>query len=336
MTAKNPLILVTGGAGFIGSHLTDLLIEKQYRVRVIDNFANGLRDNIRHHEGNDRFEFIEGDITDSAAVETAMKGVERVFHLACLGVRHSLIDPFRNHEVNARGSLNLLESARLEGVKHFLYCSSSEVYGTAQTTPMTELHPTHPCTVYGGSKLAGESYTRAYYKSYAMPTTVIRLFNTYGPRSHYERDAGEFIPKSVIRALNGKNILVFGDGLQTRDFTYVTDSARALFTASWNDDFIGKTLNVGNNKEITIKDLGERILNMLPDTGSQIEHLPGRPGDVLRLFSDPSVFVKATGWTPEVGFQEGLKRTIDYFQNHPKGFRNMLDEEVSQNWIACS
>lgn len=223
MKLSGSRVLVTGGAGFIGSHLVDLLMEEGCRVIVIDNLANGRKDNLRQHKGRINFKFIEGDINDKTALRKAVKGADMVFHLACLGVRHSIKYPLENHKVNAEGTLSVLQEAYRYKVKRFLYCSSSEVYGTAKRVPMDEDHPTHPCTVYGASKLAGEAYTLAYHMTYGMETLVVRPFNTYGPRSHHEGDAGEIVPRSIVRALSGEPILIFGDGRQTRDFTFVKD-----------------------------------------------------------------------------------------------------------------
>jgi UDP-glucose 4-epimerase len=325
-------VLVTGGAGFIGSHLVDALIKKKYNVRVFDNLVNGKIENLNRHKDNTHFQFISGNVTDPFDVANAMEGIDIVFHLACLGVRHSITHPFENHRVNAEGSLLMLDAAYRSKVKRFLYCSSSEVYGTAEYVPMPESHPTCPCTVYGAGKLAGEAYARAYHKTYGLPVVIIRPFNTFGPRSHYEGDAGEMIPKSIVRALNHQPIIIFGNGSQTRDFTYVEDTARGLVAAVECDKMIGQTLNIGSNFEISIKDLANKLSVMVGITDSKVVLTPQRPGDVLRLFADTSRFFKLTGWRPQVKFEDGLVKTIEFFRNHPLGIGELMSSETGRNW----
>lgn len=325
-------VLVTGGAGFIGSHLVSELIRENCSVRVIDNLANGKLENLRDHLDSGRFEFFLGSITDPFDASRAMAGMDMVFHLACLGVRHSISHPYENHRVNAEGTLLILQEAYKAGVKRFVYCSSSEVYGTAEYVPMPESHPTHPCTVYGASKLAGEAYARAYYKTYKLDTVIVRPFNTYGPRSHHEGDAGEVIPKSIVRALNGKPVLIFGDGSQTRDYTFVDDTARGLLEAAKCDGAVGLTLNMGSGYEISIKDVAERIIEMIGDHSSKIEYQKSRPGEVLRLHADSSLFRKVTSWSPTVSFDEGLSKTIGWFRARPEGISSLLAQETGINW----
>ena len=328
---KNKHCLVTGGAGFIGSHLVDQLLAKGCKVWVLDNLVNGKPENFAHHTTPD-FRFIQGSVTDPLAVERAMVDIDVVFHLACLGVRQSIKHPFENHRVNSEGTLLLLDAAYRRKVLRFVHCSSSEVYGTARYVPMNEDHPTLPSTVYGASKLAGEAYTRAYHTTYGLETVIIRPFNTYGPRSHHEGDAGEMIPKSIVRALNGKNILVFGDGSHTRDFTYVEDTARGLIVAAECDAMIGRTLNIGSNFEISIRELAEKLVQMVGNPAASVEYMPARPGDVGRLYADPGKFGKLCPWRPQVDFDTGLARTIDYFRNHPAGIEKLLQEETGRNW----
>lgn len=330
-TLNNKCCLVTGGAGFIGSHLVDQLRVKGCKVRVLDNLVNGQLGNISHHTSSD-FDFIKGSVTDPGDVERALQGVDVVFHLACLGVRHSIAHPFENHRVNAEGTLLLLDAALRAGISRFVHCSSSEVYGTAQFVPMPEDHPTHPSTVYGASKLAAEAYARAYFRTYQLPVVVIRPFNTFGPRSHYEGDAGEMIPKSIVRILNGKDILVFGDGSQTRDFTYVEDTARGLIVAAECESMVGQTLNIGSNFEISIKALAEKLISLVGENSSSLTLTPDRPGDVGRLFADPNKFMALSGWKPLTCFDEGLKLTVDYFRNHPLGIGKLIHDEAGRNW----
>lgn len=331
MELKGARALVTGGAGFIGSHLADRLAAEGCRVRVLDDLSNGRRENLSQLSGAAGFELIQGSVLEPSDVKKAMKGADVVFHLACLGVRHSLKRPFENHRVNAEGALNVLEAARTASVARFVGCSSSEVYGTAERVPMPEGHPVHPCTVYGASKLAGEAYVRAYHATYGLPAVVVRPFNTYGPRSHHEGDAGEMIPKSIVRALNGKPILVFGDGSQTRDFTYVSDIASALVLAARCDAAVGLTLNAGSGFEVSIARIAELIREEV-GSSSKIRRAAPRPGDVLRLFADASRMRKLTGWRPEVSFEEGLKRTIESFRARPEGARSLLGQEAGRNW----
>ena len=196
-TLTDQTVLVTGGAGFIGSHLVTVLLEGGAReVRVLDNFATGRHANLDHLRNDPRLCIHEGSVLDDAAAAHSCAGVDVVFHLACLGVRHSLHAPLENHRVNAEGTLIMLEAARHAEVGRFVHVSSSEVYGTARYTPMDEEHPTCPTTVYGAGKLAGESYARAYFATYSFPTVVVRPFNNFGPRSHFEGDSGEVIPPS--------------------------------------------------------------------------------------------------------------------------------------------
>jgi len=331
-SVKKNRILVTGGAGFIGSHLVDALIADGHCVRVLDNLSNGKREYFAQHLAGGMLELLIGDITNPRDAAKAVREIDTVFHLACLGVRHSIKYPFENHKVNAEGTLQILQKSLEAGVKKLVYCSSSEVYGTAEYVPMDEAHPTQPCTVYGASKLAGEAYARAYHKTYGLNTVIVRPFNTYGPRSHHEGDAGEVIPKSIVRSIGGRLILIFGDGRQTRDFTYVEDTARAIVTASLSPKAVGCTFNIGSGFEVSINELVRTIAKITGRSSSIIKHIGNRPGDVLRLYADPSLFRKVTGWAPRVSFEAGLKKTVEWFASRPSGIISLIRHEKGINW----
>jgi UDP-glucose 4-epimerase len=324
----SPTPLVIGGAGFIGSALVRHLAESG-PVRVLDDLSTGHARNI---EGVSGVDFIEASLLDDAALDSALVDVSTVYHLACLGVRHSIHQPMANHEVNAHGTLKILEASRRRGLGRVVYVSTSEVYGTAERVPMDEDHPTWPHTVYGGAKLAGEAYTRAYHRTYGLPTVVIRPFNAYGPRSHHEGDSGEVIPKFLVRAKNGLAPIIFGDGLQTRDFTYVEDTARAIAAAGASEAAVGETINVGNGREITIRELAEVITKVagVPELAPEM-HSP-RPGDVLRLHANAAKASKLLDWQADVSLADGITRLLAWHDEQGTDWAQALAEDVPHNW----
>ena len=323
--------IVTGGAGFIGSELVRQLAACGARVAVIDNLVNGKRENLAGLPG-DRVTLLEQDVRNTSAYATLLREADVVYHLACLGVRHSVHSPIENHEVNATATLRLLEASRAGGVPKFVYVSSSEVYGTARWVPMNEDHPTFPSTIYGGSKLAGESYTRAFHRTYGYPTVVVRPFNTYGPRSHHEGDSGEVIPKFLLRCLAGKPMVIFGDGTQTRDFTYVSDSARGIILAGTHPAAVGRTINLGSGVEVTINDLARAVAQVAGRPDAEIVHDESRPGDVLRLCADMSQARTLVGYEAEVPLAEGLTRLLEWYRAQGVPPEELLRNEVVRNW----
>jgi UDP-glucose 4-epimerase len=328
------VIVVTGGAGFIGSELVRQLAARGERVLIIDNLINGTRENVADVLA-DRVELLECDIRDTGAYAARLREVGCVYHLACLGVRHSVHSPFENHDVNATGTLRLLEESRRADVPRFVHVSSSEVYGTARSVPMTEDHPTFPSTVYGGSKLAGESYARAFHRVYGYPTTIVRPFNTYGPRSHHEGDSGEVIPKFLLRCLAGKPMIVFGDGTQTRDFTEVSDTARGILLAGSTDRAIGETINLGRGAEVTINDLAIAVAETV-GRAPEVAHDVPRPGDVRRLYADASKARALIGYQAEVSLGDGLAKLLEWYRAKNVSPEDLLRDEVVRNWTVTS
>ena len=322
--------LVTGGAGFIGSELVRQLAARGDRVVIVDNLANGRRENVEALLG-DRVRLEVLDVRAAAALRSHLPRVRVVYHLACLGVRHSVHAPFENHEVNATATLRLLQACRDEGVPKFVYVSSSEVYGTAQWAPMPETHPTFPCTVYGASKLAGECYARAFFRTYGYPTVVVRPFNTYGPRSHHEGDSGEVIPKFLLRCLAGRPLVVFGDGAQTRDFTFVSDTAAGILLAGEHDGAVGETINLGFGQEVTINELAARV-GVAAGRPVEVTHDVPRPGDVLRLYADTSRAQALLGFAPTVPLEDGLRRLLTWYEGLGVSPERLLEDEVVRNW----
>ncbi len=323
-------ILVTGGAGFIGSHLTDRLLAEGHQVVVLDNLRNGKLENLREAMSHSTFQFLEGDILNQSSCTSAVTEIDVVYHLACLGVRHSLHSPHENHLVNAEGTLNMLEASRKMGVKRFFYISTSEIYGDVKQFPISESCIPLPKTVYGSSKLAGENYAYSYYKCYGLDTTILRIFNNYGPRAHHEGDAGEIIPRTIVNLLYGEAPIIFGDGSITRDFFYVKDTAVVLESLLHSPHLTGEIINIGTGEEITMKRLVETIL-ILIQTGQSIRYEADRPADVPRLWVDPTKFKQITNFKSSFTFEEGMKETIMHYIEAVKK-KDLLSEISFKNW----
>lgn len=332
MTAEGPgHVLVTGGAGFIGSELVAQLAAAGREVVVVDNLVNGRRENLALGDTkNVRLEIA--DIRDGDRMRTLLHGVSLVYHLACLGVRHSLHDPIENNAVNATATLQLLDLAHRAKVDRFVYVSSSEVYGTARWAPMTEEHPTYPMTVYGAGKLAGECHARAYHRSFDFPTVVLRPFNSFGPRSHHEGDSGEVIPKFMLRAMVGRPLIVFGDGTQTRDFTYVSDTARGIMMAGFAEAAVGRTLNLGQGREITVNALAALVSSVVGVGALETAHEDPRPGDVLRLYADSAAAREVLGFVPEISMRQGLEQLHRWYRESGASPETLLAGEQVRNW----
>ncbi len=316
------IVLVTGGAGFIGSELVRQLEAAGSKVRVLDNFATGTRTNL----ASTAAELVEGDVRDNATLQRVFEGVECVFHLACVGVRRSIHAPREAHEVNALGTLNVLQAALASGVTRFVHVSSSEVYGPALRPLIAEDHPCLPTTPYGASKLAGEAYARAWNITYGLPVTVVRPFNAFGPRCHHEGDSGEVIPKFLLRAMAGMPAVIFGDGQQTRDFTDVADIARGILQAAECPHALGGTINLGSGRETSILDLAR--LAGVP----QVIYCDPRLGDLRRLLCDSSHAQRLFGFRPEITMEQGLDRLRQWYRQEGIPPEVLLRQEVIYNW----
>jgi UDP-glucose 4-epimerase len=332
MLVREGRVVVTGGAGFIGSHLVDALARRGCIVRVLDDLSTGKVDNLSSHP---RVELIQGDVRDRTLVAGLLQGVDVVFHLACRGVRHSIGNPLESHEVNATGTLVLLEAARSLGVKRFIHVSSSEVYGTARSVPMHEDHPCCPETAYGAAKLAGEAYARAYFRTYGLPTTVVRPFNNFGPRSHHEGDCGEVIPRFAVWALNGVAPVIFGDGTQTRDFIYVEDTAHWLCRVAECDALIGETVNLGTGRETSVRQLAEWVCAAAGRADLTPRHLPPRPGDVQRHLAGIARAETVLGFRAETTLPEGLAKLLHHLQTRSEAAL-LVGQIPEVNWAAVA
>lgn len=331
MEIKNLRIVVTGGAGFIGSHLVDELAQEN-DVVILDDFSSGTKENIAHHEGSPSVTIITGDIRDPETISKAMKDADVVYHLAVRCLRESINNPEITHEVNATGTLALLRASLANAVKRFVYVSSSEIYGSARYVPMDERHPCEPITVYGASKLAGELYTLAYYKTYGLAATVVRPFNTYGPRSHLLGVYGEVIPRFVLRIAGDQPPVIFGDGMQTRDFTYVSDTVRGIVLASACDDMVGQAVNIARGQEVSINELARIISVKLGRPSLKPVYENKRPGDVMRHCADISKARRLLGFRPEVDIEQGIDAYIEWFMSRKYPIADLIAGADIFNW----
>jgi nucleoside-diphosphate-sugar epimerase len=305
--------LVTGAAGFIGSNIVEELVRRGERVRALDNLSTGKRSNIEPFLGN--IDFVEGDITDSSVVAEAMQGVDYVLHQAALpSVPRSVADPLVSHEINATGTLKMLLAARDAGVKRLVFASSSSVYGDSPTMPKHEGMPTQPRSPYAVNKLAGEEYTRIFASLYGLPTVALRYFNVFGPRQDPHSAYAAVIPAFVAAMLENRQPTIYGDGTQTRDFTYVSNVVHANLLACESSSADGMALNVACGESFSLLDLVKHINRLL---GTNIEPLfePERKGDVKHSLAAIDQARERLGYAPQVSFEEGLARTVSYMRD---------------------
>jgi UDP-glucose 4-epimerase len=302
-------ILVTGGAGFIGSHLVEALVKAKHDVAVFDNLSSGKQSNIASVK--DKITFIKGDITDSSALKKAMQKQEYVFHLAAnASVPYSVEHPLETHEVNATGTLNVLLAAKDAKVKRVIYSSSAAVYGDEPSLPKTENSPLRPQTPYASQKLSGEQYTIIFNKIYGMETVALRYFNVYGPRQDPKSPYSGVITKFVTALKNKQQPTIFGDGMQTRDFVYVSDVVQANLKAMTSAHAAGKVFNIATGVQVSIKEMLAH-LNEILGTKIQPKFAPRQAGDILHSVADITEAKKVLHFHPEVPFHEGLDQTVE-------------------------
>lgn len=305
--------LVTGGAGFIGSHLVEHLAKNDWKVRVIDNLATGKASNLKPIAH--RIEFIQGSINDTALLRPAIAGCDAVFHLAALpSVARSLVDPMTTHDVCATGTLSVLDAARQMGVRRVVYAASSSAYGGTPGSLRSERDPIAPLSPYASSKLAGEMYCQSFTTVYGLETVRLRFFNVFGPRQDARSPYTGVIALFIAAMLDGKRPSVQGDGLQSRDFTYVDNVVQALTRAADSPAAVGKVYNVGNGVTTTILQLIAHLNEILD---SRLEPVFGavRAGDVRHSQADISAARQDLGYDPKITFVEGLRRTVDSLRN---------------------
>lgn len=312
------LSLVTGGGGFIGSHIVERLLSEGHDVRVIDDFSTGRRENLEFSPTSPRWgrlEVMPGDITDAASVQRAVKGADYVFHQAAIpSVPRSVADPAATNHAGVTGTLNVLIASRDEGVKRFIYASSSSIYGDSPTLPKIETMAPNPLSPYAISKLAGELYAKAFHRLYGLPTIGLRYFNIFGPRQDPTSEYAAVIPKFITAIARGERPTIFGDGEQTRDFNFISNAVEANLRAMTCDPGAsGGSYNIACGQRISLLDLVASV-NRIFGSSLQPVHADARPGDVKHSLADISAAGEKLGYRPDVSFQEGLAQTAAWFR----------------------
>jgi nucleoside-diphosphate-sugar epimerase len=310
--------LVTGGAGFIGSNLTEALLKQGHWVRVLDNFSTGNRKNLFFDKEYHSLEIIEGDIRDLSICQRATKDIEYVFHQAALpSVQRSVEDPFTSNSVNVNGTLNVLLAARNAGAKRFIYASSSSVYGDTPTLPKKEEMPPNPLSPYALQKYIGEQYGRLFFQLYGLETISLRYFNIFGPKQDPDSIYSAVIPKFIDALLQGKSPIIYGDGEQSRDFTYVDNVVQANLLALSAEHLHGETVNIACGERTSLNQLLNDLKGILGSALSPVYQEP-RQGDVRHSLADVRKGKGILNYEPAVGIKIGLRKTVDFFKDNKK------------------
>jgi nucleoside-diphosphate-sugar epimerase len=311
---QGELCLVTGGAGFIGSNLSHALLRQGMGVRVFDDLSTGRVTNLEDLVGD--LDFVEGDVRDAEAVHAATQGCTVVFHEAAIpSVARSVADPVASNEANVNGTLNVLLAARDAGVQRVVFASSSSVYGNSAVMPVHEDLPCRPISPYGVTKLAGERYLQSFWESYELPTVALRYFNVFGPRQNPRAEYAAVVPRFIAAALEGTPATIFGDGEQTRDFTYVGDVVQAnLMAADSTPDAWGQVFNVACGDRHSVNQLHAAVSTAVGGEPVTPVHEPSRAGDVRESHAALHAAERVLGYSPEYGFDEGLRRTAAWYR----------------------
>lgn len=306
-------VLVTGGAGFIGSNLADELIRQGAKVKIIDSLITGFRENLEELNGD--FEFIEGDLNDDKKLRQALENVEIVFHQAAVpSVPRSVDNPAETHDACVNATFNVLLKSKEAGVRRIVYAASSSAYGDQEVSPKVETMRPEPLSPYAVAKLVGEYYAQVFYRSYGLETICLRYFNVFGPRQNPSSQYSGVISRFVDALSKGEQPIIYGDGEQTRDFTYVANVVNANIKAAKTNIGIGEVINTANGEAISLNELYRVLQGILEKQHVQIRYEAPRNGDIIHSLADNSKAVEYLGYEKLIGLEDGLSKTIDWWQ----------------------
>lgn len=307
-------VLVTGGAGFIGSNLADELIQQGAKVKIIDSLITGFRENLEELKGD--FEFIEGDLNDDAKLKQALEDVEIVFHQAAVpSVPRSVDNPAETHDACVNATFNVLLKSKESGVRRVIYAASSSAYGDQEVSPKVETMRPEPLSPYAVAKLVGEYYAQVFYRAYGLETVCLRYFNVFGPRQNPASQYSGVISRFVDALSKGEQPIIYGDGEQTRDFTYVANVVNTNIKAAQTDKGLGEVINTANGEAISLNELYKVLQGILNKNDVQVEYREPRKGDIIHSLADNSKAVEFLGYEKLIGLEEGLIKTIDWWRN---------------------
>ena len=308
------LVLVTGGAGFIGSNIASALVQSGARVRIIDDLSTGHRENVTEIGGE--VDFIEASLTDSRAVSRALQGVELVFHEAAIpSVPRSVATPTETHEASVNATFSLLLAARDQKVRRLIYAASSSAYGDQPELPKVEKMRPDPLSPYAVAKLVGEYYCQVFSRVYGLETVSLRYFNVFGPRQDPGSQYSGVISRFIKALLNGEQSVIYGDGEQSRDFTYISNVVDANLRAAESGSAVGQVINIANGERVTINEVFEKLKELTGRPQAQAEYAPPRAGDVRDSLADLTLARSLLGYSPTTGLEEGLRLTLDWWKS---------------------